>query len=81
VPKAGTPGYERWRTNVAAGVRAAKLKRRAAGLLTPAEAAAETALPVSAVRSMFPVIKANGRCYIRQSVINKWKVETGADAA
>jgi hypothetical protein len=81
VPVAGTEAHRIWRANVVAGVRAAKLRRRKAGLLTLREVAAETCLPVGAVRKVFPVIQAGGRSYIRQSVVNKWKADTGADAA
>jgi hypothetical protein len=81
VPPAGTEAHRIWRANVIAGVRAAKLRRRKAGLLTLREVAAETCLPVGAVRKVFPVIDAGGRCYVRQHLVSKWKVETGADAA
>jgi hypothetical protein len=82
VPAPGTPEFADWRANVAEGVRAAKLRRRAAGLLTLSEVAIELALPMGAVRKMFPVIRAGGRCYIRRSMVEKWKIETGgADAA
>jgi hypothetical protein len=47
-----------------------------------AEVAVELALPVNAVRQMFPLIRAGGRCYIRRPVIDRWKIDTGgADAA
>jgi hypothetical protein len=74
--------YATWKRNIASGMRAAKLKRREAGLRTLTEVAVELCLPVSAIRTMnFSIIEAGGRRYIRQSEVERWKKETGADAA
>jgi hypothetical protein len=80
VPPEGTPEHERWRANLVNGVREAKLRRRAAGMLTLTEVAVELALPVRAIKKMFPLIRAANRCYIWRSAIDRWKIETGGDA-
>jgi hypothetical protein len=81
VPAAGTPEYIAWRANIASGIRAAKLRRREVGLVTPREVAVELALPVKVVKEIFPLIKANSRYYIRRGVVNKWLAETGGETA
>lgn len=62
-------------------MRAAKLKRRQAGLMTPTEVAVELGLSKRSVVAMFTVIAAGVRKYIRRSEVERWKAETGADAA
>jgi hypothetical protein len=81
VPEAGSEEHRIWRENVVAGVRRAKLKRRAAGLLSLTEAAVETCLPVSAVRKVFPVFYAGGKPYVRQRYVTQWLIETGGETA
>jgi hypothetical protein len=50
--------------------------------MTFAEVAIELCLPVSAIRRMpFRVIEAGSRRFMRRSEVEKWKAETGADAA
>jgi hypothetical protein len=63
------------------GMADSKSRRMAAGLLTLAEVAAELCLPKSTVARMFPVIVAGSHRYIRRHEVERWKAETGADAA
>jgi hypothetical protein len=73
--------YTAWKRNIATGMRKAKLKRRAAGLLTFTEVSVELALPVSAIRRLgLAVVDTGGRQYIRRSEVERWKRETGAAA-
>ena len=61
-----------WRQNIAAGMRAAKLRRRAAGLVTFPEAAVETCLAVYAIKRAadlreFETVNAGSHRYIHRA--------------
>jgi hypothetical protein len=77
----GTRAFALWHRKLVEGMRAAKLKRREAGLLTPREVAAELCLSLKSVRAIFPVIRAGNREFVRRSEIEKWKRATGAEDA
>jgi hypothetical protein len=47
--------------------------------MTVKEVATELALPVTAIKTLFPTIKANRRLYIRRSAVDRWLRETGAE--
>ena len=79
--KRGSRTYEVWRQNIANGMREAKLKRRQAGLMTPTEVGVELGLSRRSVEDLFPVIVAGTRKYIRRREVERWKTETGTDAA
>jgi hypothetical protein len=82
VPARGTPEYTRWHTNMVRGMRQSKLRRRASGLMTLREVAVDLCLSVKTIRRMnFPIIAAGSRCFIRRAEVERWKAETGADAA
>jgi hypothetical protein len=73
--------YTTWKTNIAEGMRDAKLKRRLAGLLTPTEVAVELGLSRRAVDGIFTAVAIGSRSYIRRADVERWKTETGASAA
>jgi hypothetical protein len=73
--------YEAWKENIGKGMREAKLKRRSAGLMTPTEVAVELGLSRRSVAGIFSAIAIGGRNYIRRADVDRWKTETGADAA
>jgi excisionase family DNA binding protein len=74
----GSPEHGRWRSNVAKGMRRAHRRRRAAGLLTFAEAAAVTLWPVNALRKMadsgdLGFVQVGSRRYLRESDVSRLK--------
>ena len=79
VPASGSKEHATWRANIASGIRAARSRRHAVGLMTVKEVATELALPVTAIKTLFPTIKANRRLYIRRSAVDRWLRETGAE--
>ena len=77
-PPFGTPEYEKWRANIADGMRRARLRRREAGLMNLAEVEAELALPRTAFRKMgFKIIQAGARYYIMRTEVERKKKELG----
>jgi hypothetical protein len=71
--------YETWKSNIATGMREAKLKRREAGLFTLTEVAVELGLSKRAAAEIFPVIVAGARKFIQRSEVERWKAGAGAD--
>jgi hypothetical protein len=69
-PPVGTPEHEKWRENVAKGMRRAKRRRKTAGLLTLVEIAVRYELPLGFVRRKadareLTAIQAGRRRYFR----------------
>jgi hypothetical protein len=73
--------YEAWKKNIGNGMREAKLRRRNSGLMTPTEVAVGLGLSRRSVTEIFSLIAVGARKYIRRSDVERWKAETGADAA
>ena len=75
-----------WRRNIAAGMRAAKLRRREAGLVTFPEAAVETCLAIYAIKRAadlgeFETVNAGSHRYIHRAELDRWKRQIGLSAA
>jgi transposase len=70
-----------WRENISPGMRRAKLRRREMGLMTFTEVAVELGLSKRAVESLFAPVPAGPRNYIKRADVDRWKGETGANAA
>jgi hypothetical protein len=73
---ARSPRHAAWRKNIAAGMTAAKRKRQAVGLLTLAQVAAETCLPLGAIKKMadtgeLKTISAGNRRYVPANEIDR----------
>jgi hypothetical protein len=69
--------------NVGEGMRAAKLRRRASGLLTPTEVAVELGLSRRSVAEIFTLVSAGPKRYIRRADVEQWRTgsESGVSAA
>lgn len=85
-PRAGTPEYQKWKEKIRMGMRAAKLRRRKAGLMTFMEVALDLCLPLYSVKRMvelnqIPAIQAGTRTYIRRAAVKAWMKEAGLAAA
>jgi hypothetical protein len=80
-PRAGrAPLHADWRRHISMGVREAKLRRRASGLLTFIEAGVEMALPEYSVKRMadlgqLHVVKVGIRRYVPHSEVVRFKTE------
>jgi hypothetical protein len=81
-----SPEHGRWKKNISASMRRNRMRRRAVGLLTIDEAAAELALPAYTIQRMAEceqvrVIHAGSRRFISRKEIARLKAEFGENAA
>lgn len=75
-----------WKQTIASGMRAAKLKRRKAGLRTFTEAAVETCAAVYAIKRAvhlgeLKAVDVGSHKYIHRAELERWKKQTGLSAA
>jgi excisionase family DNA binding protein len=75
-----------WKRNIGAGMRAAKLRRRDAGLMTFTEVSVETCLALYAIKRLvdsgeLKAVNAGSHRYIHRAELDRWKTLTGLSAA